>query len=462
MSSMTWISILLFTFSATAALPFRVITQDQREVLLIPHGGSWRLESYVRHLNPKIVIDADFIRSCYYREKPCPRAGIALSLPEGKVPRARDSAIQLMVAGKRFRIELLPASFPWYTFIGRSTLTKPIIFSTAPADANKDRHCDLLVVGPNGQLDFHRRMNFVCLDFRPHLVAGKQLYSFQVVTHGSLMGTTGPRVLFDENFRFLLKTEIDYDLHEFLILGPMHWMGIEIALGRLPGGMSYLDRRIRERKDGKVVFDWGVSDFIKVTKSDAAPLGSIIEYKGETVADLIHMNSVTVLPNQKLLVGLGTNGLLVLDKISREIEWILGGYADQFSLPVMQHPFFQHTPTFSPKDQTLYLYSNYHPFLSTTNSSRVLKYELDIAQRKVRAFHVLREKQELSSLMGSLQVDGETLSVGTGTRFFGQLDFLELNNGNVSASLKIDGEPRFTVYRMYRQPFGDAFTKESK
>ncbi len=119
------------------------------------------------------------------------------------------------------------------------------------------------------------------------------------------VGLFGTRILLSDDMRVLKRIEEIYDGHEFILFSLDHWIGMEVQLDRLSGGAVYLDKRLRERKNGTIVFDWGVSDFIKQTNTPALNptinyqnncLGLLIDfYAKKKVPQLVDLELVTAL-----------------------------------------------------------------------------------------------------------------------------------------------------------------------
>lgn len=377
---------------------------------------------------------------------------LRLAEQEKRITLRSPDPVGVRLGGRRFELRPLPADFPRYQFSGRSRLNLPIVFSASKHDDTVDS-CHLLVLSGDGVIDFYRRLPYPCVDFRPHIVGGKLYYSYHHTKAGARgLGYVGTRTVLDAEFRPLETLAQELDHHEFLFLRPGHWVGIELKLGRLRSGMAYYDKRVREWKDGKLVFDWGVADFLRQFDSEAAAMIRLTDWNGELVADVLHLNSVQRVGDDGFLVGLGTNGVAFVERSSSKVRWVLGGLNDQFGLSHAQHPHFSHTPYFEPARQELVLFSNGRLFDGVT---QVLSYRLDLKEKRLVKFEVLRSADELSSLLGSVQVIEGQLSLSFGLKSRGAYDFLEqAPTGEVSASFKFLS-PQAVPYRIYRRPFGD-------
>lgn len=363
---------------------------------------------------------------------------------------APDKALSLSLGGREYLVRPLPQDFPRYAFTGRSSLQLPIVFSVSKHNDSAVT-CHLFVLSGAGELEFYRRLPFPCVDFRPHSVNGKQYYSYHHTKTGVAgLGFVGVRSILDSEFRLLETHAAELDHHEFVLYDLRHWVGIEVKLGRLKSGMSFYDKRVREWHNGKLVFDWGVADFMRQFETEAAALIRMTEWNNELIADILHINAVQRLGDDGYLIGLGTNGVVYVDRASGKVKWVLGGLNDQFGLTHAQHPHFFHTPHFDPRRQELVLFSNGRLFDGVT---QVLRYKIDPEKKQLERFEVLRNENELSTLLGSVQLLEGTLNVSFGIRIRGKHDFVELRNGKQLASLTFL-TPDAIAYRIYRAPMG--------
>jgi hypothetical protein len=441
-----------FAFSAPAGL-------ELRNAQLVSLGAQrYTLSEYHRHAPPAIgLLPGATLISCRWQGHNCGASPWVLSLV-GPVPQKnRQTRFELAYRwkGKKhlFELDVLADNFPYMTQTGRSVLSLPLIFSVTSLPSEKQNTCHLVILSSEQELVFYRQLPIVCNDFRPHQTEIGLLYSYQEVKEGVAdVGLFGTRTLLSDDMRVLKRIEEIYDGHEFILLSLDHWIGMEVQLERLSGGAVYLDKRLRERKNGALVFDWGVSDFIKQTKSEGVNLATLGKFKDEVVVDLVHMNSIQILSADEWLVGLGTSGMGVLSKSKHRLEWIIGGFADQFSLPAEQASMFVHTPIFNVRESALYVFSNRGAGVLSGNApARVLKYELDVPQRRVKAFSVLRDRGEVVRQMGGLQVEGDVLSISFGSAEKVAHHFVEMKGDTETWSLSFN-KLGTMVYRFYRRP----------
>lgn len=442
--------LILLMGQAWAQDPFNVL--DSRGADLAVSNGVATVLHYDAARPPELRLSAD-VRGCRLNRRPCPPAPIQLRLPKG-MPSVKSARLTLELSTRqgprRAIIWLLPKDFPWFELRGQSRLPRPIIFSTM-SETSPTPSCDLLRLGSDGSVELFSRPGVPCMDFRPHRYQGKTYYSYQkIIAADKVLGLFGPRVILNDTLEELERATQNLDGHEFHWLGPGHWLGIEASVDRLPNGAAFLNRFIRERVHGRIVFEWGVRDFERHVGTAAAPQSMLTSFQGEVVLNYIHMNTVQILPDDALLVGLGHNGVAYLEKNTRRVRWILGGLSDQFSLEFKDHPFFNHGATYDPTTQRLWLLSNYLPHLIEDNHSRILRYDLDLNQRRTRSVSVLHQYDNVSILMGGLEVFGDVISLSTGhqLRHHGP-DLSERSAAGEHFSLRFS-DPGPVVYRFYR------------
>lgn len=418
-----------------------------------PH--TYRLLEYQSKNPPQLILDSKVqIKSCLIFGLKCKGGNISLEIGAF---RKKDFQLRLeyLHQGKRHRlvINALPADFPFPKMEGKSAIKLPLIFAASSAELKTEAGCHLIILSALGKLQFYRRLPNLCSDFRPHIVEGKTFYSYQLIRKGiSLVGTTGPRVILNENFRHLKSIAHNNDGHEFHLYSLDHWLGIENQLNRLKNGRPFLDKRIRERKNGKIVFEWGVSDYLNQFNSEATSSIALTNWDGEVVAEVLHINSIQRVGQDDLLIGLGYDGLGLLNRKSRKLKWVLGGLNDMFGLSMLQHPLFNHQPQYFPTTNELYVLSNRSYGPADLSRARAIRYQIDPKLKKVNSFEIIEESQ-FSLFMGSIQFIEGVLSVGYGEKFTSEYDFIELTKKKINWKIDLGG--KLKVYRFYRAPFGE-------
>ncbi len=422
---------------------------DIQNALFRSSEGRIEILEFNRKSPPVIVLkEGTKLLACHSRSKKC-----LLPLTLDMKDPAAELTIEENHSRKKISVSILPSNFPHIRQKGNSALKLPLIFSvTSPSDWKNYPGCHLFVLSSSGEIDFYRNLPDQCIDFRPHDIEGKRFYSYsqlgEFINH---VGNIGTRVILDENFHEIKRVN-NTDHHEFHLLGSDHWISMEYRLGRLSGGKSFLDKRIVERKADKIIFDWGVSDYMKQSGSELALKATLTEFRNEVVAEIFHFNRIQLIGEKGFVLGLGNDGIAYLDKESKKIIWTLGGIYDDFNLSIGEQPLFNHAAQFFPDTGKLYLFSNHHFAKVGSVDARILSYDLDVERKKLLKFTVLRNKKEMSLLMGSLELTGDILSVGFGTKEVSSSDFIEMKeNGDELWTIGFDRG--WAVYRFYRSPW---------
>ena len=444
---------LFFAVTTALATPEGIVLTDGLAQQL--PDGTWMLGEY-RAQHPGRVSLAKGARlvSCRWQGKVCGRQPWILAL-KGKIPqeqRQRKLVVVYTVAGKKHRFELdaLTANFPEIDVVGKSLLNRPLVFSVS-VNGKQQKGCHLFVVSARGQLEFYRQLDISCLDFQPHPTKDGLFYSYQEIREAiPMVAFLGPRVVLDAQFRVAKRIEGNSDGSVFILLAADHWIGLELEQGTLASGMPYFNKRLRERKNGAVVYDWGTSDYFLDRGSEAATEAVIINDKGRAVAQVLHINALQVVNDNEWLVSFG-NSVGLLDKKSRRLRWNIGGISDQFGLSMPQTPSFLNTPFFDVATSELYIFANRGLTIGAPPSVRILRYGLDVPNRRVKEFVVLRDEKEMTFLMGSLQVHEGVLSIGFGSKERAAFDFIEVSGGRTAWRLKLR-RPEHVAYRFYRGP----------
>lgn len=433
--------------------PYEVVGSE----VLVRTEKSIILGRYVKASPPAVVFAKDVkILECNFQGKKCKGPRISLEW-NGRAPSSPDEAtlkVTYQDGTKKDSLEvrLFPENFPWMQIKGKSVSSDPVVFSVSSITRADRVSCHLFSLSGEGEIIFYEYFPKFCGDFRPHRLGRNVFYSYSDINEiVNYVGFIGPRVILDSEFNKIRTIDLPLDSHEFIMLGDNHFISFEFELGRLKNGHPYLNKRIRERKDGKIIFDWGVSDFFRETNSETAMNSFLTTFRGETVVELHHLNSIHLLKNNKMLVGLGFDGVALLDRKEGKLDWVLGGVNDSFNLPMDQQPLFNHSASYDEKTNSVYLLSNRSWGKFGKTFTRVLKYNLDPKEKKLKSFTVLRDKKEVVYLLGSLEVRGKYLNIGFGTKETAEYDFLEVDfKGKETFSITMDKD--WSVYRFYRLP----------
>ena len=393
--------------------------------------------------------------SCYFNGKPCDKSGY-LVLQKTHPNSVEKFKLNLIKAGKvqTYTIQVLPDDFPNFSLSGRSKSSRPIIFSSMPFDSSLNS-CHLIVLKSSGEVRFYRKLHNNCIDFRPHK-AGNEVYYSYLRINGYFKGSTvlGDRVILDSEFTPIFEVK-DLDCHEFILLSRSHWIQITAFLDRFDDQHMFVNREIREVSDGKVLFQWTLKDYFHQYPQAIYPHASVVTALGQPAMELIHLNSIQIVGSDELLIGLGDSGVALLNKNTRKIEWILGGYNDNFGIAEAQWFSLSHTPFFSPLDGRIILFANRAAGRFHDLDTRILDFHLDIQNKKVVDFSSTEAGFVNSYVVGSVQNEGSSLlTIGYGLHFDKGADIVELENFKETWSLSMENKAAY-IYRIYRMSMGD-------
>ncbi len=450
-----FITLLLIFVSATAfassplrADAFTIDGADSKKIKV----DVYELTEYFDESAPILNFNADVeVTSCRIGGRPCGKFPISLKL--SGLPDEKNSTLLASYRQgkekKKIKIHLLPVGFPYYSVDGASALALPLIASVTKESTENVSY--LLRIGASGELLFFRKIPLICQDFRPHKIGDKIYYSYQEVQTGvEGIGFIGPRVILDEKMNFVKRVATASMSHEFLLFDLNHWITFEFRLGRMANGKLMVDKAIVEVKDGKTIFEWKVSDFIAQYKTEAAPQTDVAFYKGEQIVEILHINSIQPLGEEGFIVSLGFNGVAYLNRASKRIDWLLGGFADEFSLSGDEHPIFLHSARFDPLKNELLLLSNW-TIHHLNRRSRVLRYTIDPENKKLLKFENLYDQDELAFFYGSVMENLGVMTISLGTKTRGKYDIVEVPEGK-GPTFKLAFSNGWYLYRAYRSP----------
>ncbi len=413
----------------------------------------YEFQEYRKDRPPEIVFEeGDQIVSCKWLGKKCPGPRLTLFLPGKLRP---EKVFVTLIRNKRKRnleIRLFPSGFPFPRISGESSLKDPLILSVfRPTDLpGSKKECHLLILSPKNELNFYRLLPVPCTDFRPHQIGKETYYSYAEIEEGDdFLGYFGPRIILNPDFSLNKKICLNCSTQEFLLWDLNHWMGIEYEISRLQGGRAYMNKKIREIKNDKVIFEWGVSDYLQQFRSEATTKAKLTVFRGEVIVHALHINSVQPIGDRGLVIGLGYNGVAYLNKKTRQVEWSFAGINDEFALTSEQFPANQDSAYFEVGVQRLHLFIN-HSYHRLSQFSKIATYDLNLKQKKVLAFEIVRSKEELTYVMGSLQLKRGVYSLTFGERTRGDWDFVEMAQRKDVWMLRFGDSWRVT--RAYRGP----------
>ncbi len=343
-------------------------------------------------------------------------------------------------------LNLIPKNFPEIEIKGQSHIQTDFIFSWTPKKVNSPTEKDysyLFIFSATGQLKYFELLPFTAFDFRPHSIDGKTYFSYLKSTGiYPLVTIEGTRFILDSNLDFVREFNEILDFHDFHLIKKDWYIGLTYEISKNLFGTKYIEQKIIERKNGKVIFEWSINEFMKLNPFPNWKMKS--NYKGEFVVHQFHLNHIQVLGEQ-LLISLGFDSIFLLDKKTKKIIWLFGGGSDQFGVSDELFTSLHHTPFFDQKNSTLTVFDN---GISKKNT-RIIKYTLDIKNKKLIQFNQVAIPASFSAMMGSVVVIDNNYTIGFGTRDFGDFDILELQNNKITMSFKFRNVWSST-YKIYR------------
>lgn len=347
---------------------------------------------------------------------------------------------------KTFFFHQFPINFPKFKFVGTSNRKEDFIFSWAPKklDLNKQKEFSyLFVISPTGKLKFFQNLPFTAVDFRPHRIGNKLFFSYLKATAiYPLVTIEGHRHLFSDQMQFIHSFPELLDFHDFQLIDTNHFIGITYEVKKNVFDRKYIEQKIIEIKNRKKVFEWSVDEFAKLNPFPNWKMKST--YQNQNVVHQYHLNHIQNLGDQ-LLISLGFECVILLNKKTKKITWVFGGGSDQFGLSEEISTSLHHTPILDLKNSTLTLFDNG----VNKRSSRVLQYKLDLEKKKIIQFKQVGIPYSFSAMMGSVEELNQNYTIGFGTRDFGTIDILEIENNKTKMSLSFDS-PDSGTYKIYR------------
>jgi hypothetical protein len=435
---------------------FILLNTNQEYVRSNKDSNKIIIQDYFARSPPEIEIKSlKNGESCYLNNLPCKKSGkIPLVLSQAKHPEIFELKLTRNSGTHSYHLQILPDDYPSLITTGKSRSKSPFVFSILPNKSNL-RTCHLFVLNSKGALDFYRKLDLKCLDFRPHRIGDQTYFSYFetgfLIDGSSIIGT---RVVLDPQFNPLLQID-NLDCHEFILISVTHWIQIKTFVDRLDDRNLFMNKEIQEISDGNIIFRWNLKDYLAQFPNSIFPSAGFVTYLTQPAMELIHLNSIQRVNPDSLLIGMADSGVALLNKKSRRVEWILGGDHDDFGLTKDQWFAFSHTPNLNLVDNKLLLFENRNSNSVTDYSTRVIEYDLDLPRKKIVGFRATRPGLSRSFITGSVQGEsGNLWTISYGNHFDEAPDFQELENLKETWSLRIQ-DKLFTNYRLYREPMGE-------
>lgn len=354
-------------------------------------------------------------------------------------------------------IRTRPTDYPAYTV----TATAPArgrIFASPSSWTKPKLPPYLLMLDELGEPVFYRRTPKPAADFKWHLLPdGALRYSYF---------SGGVTFVLDEDFAPVAQLRLfatarhpasATDLHDFLILGPNHYVLAAYVIKQVdnvPASLTLPGTRptvvaavLQEVKDGVVLFEWDSTDHPELYANSLE--GNAYATSSSTLAaDYVHFNSVQIDPadGNWVMSFRHLDAVLKVSRADGSILWTLGGKGDQFALPPAQRPSRQHFAHFQPGGE-LVVFDNGNANLQT----RVVEFALDPGSRTVQSFFAL-PMGRFSWAMGSAQkLDAATYFIGWGSHLTAGTDLSEVDKATGQARFELTFTDAYNSYRALKR-----------
>lgn len=439
------------SFAEKPSVPFSIENTEVRNIHS-PKLGLITLLEYNNTHPPKIKFsDAFPLQNCRLDGKSfsC-KQGIALALNDhNHAKKIFHLAFQLEGEAKEieYKIQLLPDDFPEYDFVGTSKVNKNFIFALADEKITDAGH--LLILNPAGGIQFYRHLDVQAHDFKPHTLNDQRIvYSYSPVESLTLTNSTGHRHILDQDFKEIKIIKQSTDMHEFQMTSINHYLGSFYEKMINPLGKCIINQGIREYSDDQLIFQLSLTDLMGSGIIQPSP--KTIFFESEPCYQFFHLNSVQTIEKNHLLISLGSRVALMYDQSLKKIDWVLGGFSDQFGIQnTAMTTSLIHSPKWDSTNSTLTLFDNGLEI----SSSRILQYQLDPKNFKLKKFDILFDNGTFANIMGSVEIDkvrgDSVISIGWGHKRSNEYNFEEVLNKKSHLTIKFKNSA-LSSYKVYR------------
>lgn len=385
----------------------------------------------------------------------------------------RFKVLEVFINNKKYRLHLYPEEMPYQVFNQLSD-QKPeqTYFLAAPFEGSCKKGSFAYILNEKAQLLYYQKASEdKCFsDFKQHkLLNGEILYSVmhQEAPMPPHAYWSGSLLVLDKNFNQINKLKIletekhpalGVENHDSIILDKNHYILTayhekEVFHPETDEPVYIAETVIQEIKDNKIIFDWTSSEYPELLKLFKYPNHKL----DKTVWDYIHFNSILIDPkdNNFILSFASISTIIKINRKTGEIMWKLGGLGDEFGLSQDDLFYGQHSLSFT-KDKSLLLFDNQsHIFagriLKDTStlqkSSRVLKFKLDEANKKIIAFDKIDLNFQTESLGSVYETDADTFIISAGQKK--KIQKMRLENNKVNLLYEIElSTPTYRVYEV--------------
>lgn len=407
---------------AHASAPFHVENASS-EALVWKSSSELDVREFDVRNPPTLVFDSwSEISKCSLDGSPCTQR-TALSIQHAQ-PHVRVFNLQLVMKSgttQAFKIELFEKLGDGFRIVGRSQLKKNILFG----------YDDLLMMlSPKGEVLYYFRTPFFVSDFKQHLVDGRIFYSYFHHQTGNLMlNVEGNRVVLDEHFKIVDTPDVIVDGHEFVILGPRHYLFSSYDGMTASNGKCKIDQNILEWKDGREVSRAHLNTF--ALAFGASP--HLVQFHGHECEAVGHFNSIQVIDDDHWILETHAR-VFEYDRKTQQPTWILGGKLDQFKIGDAASARLWHCARWDDQKKELTVFDNGIHFPDTPAGVRVFK--LDLASKSVLSRRFIPVAKGVSEYGGCAWKDGDSFSVTMGEHKT-EYDFIETRDGSIDMAVRV-------------------------
>ena len=320
----------------------------------------------------------------------------------------------------------------------RAPLYKPeILLTTISPDKVRPVYSCLLKLNYSGDTLFHKKFTGLFVsNFQRWTVNGQLRYTyFMQDTNGYRMegiGFPGYVVIANEILEEIkrlsllpyddITTNKQYalDEHAFILLDDNHYIALayyEKSPTNIPHdlnparGIKVVACIIQEVVDGKVVWQWDATKYPEFYKSSVEKNNFSNTAKTQ---DYLHVNSMFIdrRDNNLIVSCRNTNQVIKINRKTGNVIWRLGGENSDFPLSQQQYFLRQHHATLVDEGRTLLLFDNGE--LHIRPQARVLEFELDEKNKKVKGFKAYNVPAPFAPLRGSVQKIATSYFIGGG------------------------------------------------
>lgn len=211
------------------------------------------------------------------------------------------------------------------------------------------------------------------------------------------------------------------DVHEFILLGPNHYMAISDRVespANIPDSLNpsptarVIACMIQEVNNGQVVFQWDGTTYPEF-------YGSSVENNDFSdsvdVQDYMHMNSLCIDPSDNNIICSfrNLNEIIKINRTTGAIMWRLGGNNSDFALTSDEMFLRQHYARFTDDNQTLMFIDNGQ--ISIRPYSRILEFQLDQTAKTVTGFSAYTVPDNFIQYAGSVKKENGYYFIGAGS-----------------------------------------------